>query len=152
MASVLKTAQCVLWFHETKLPIYVQRTFRRCYGSKPPGAKSIQRWYEMLKETGSDKDFPRSGRSSMCEETIEHIRQSFQRSSTKSTCEASCEVNISQTNLRGTRLPVGIDVLVRCHAEDTSRHSARTEAVYDEWIPSNDVFEKCVVSTISSSA
>ncbi|GFV35247.1 hypothetical protein TNCV_620431 [Trichonephila clavipes] len=35
----------------------------------------------------------------------------------------------------------GIDVRVRCHAEDTGRHSARTEAFYDEWIPSNDVFE-----------
>ncbi|GFV06319.1 hypothetical protein TNCV_2229551, partial [Trichonephila clavipes] len=25
--------------------------------------------------------------------------------------------------------------LVRCHADDTSRHSPRTEAIYDEWIP-----------------
>ncbi|GFY02875.1 hypothetical protein TNCV_3507551 [Trichonephila clavipes] len=33
---------------------------------------------------------------------------------------------------RGTLLPIGIDVLVRCHAEEASRHSARTEAVYDE--------------------
>ncbi|GFW05083.1 hypothetical protein TNCV_598771 [Trichonephila clavipes] len=41
-------------------------------------------------------------------------------------------------------LPFEIDVLERCHAEDTSRHSARTKAVYDEQIPSNDIFEKCV--------
>ncbi|GFW45949.1 hypothetical protein TNCV_4496681 [Trichonephila clavipes] len=32
-------------------------------------------------------------------------------------------------------LPIGIDVLVRYHSKDISRHSARTEAVYDEWIP-----------------
>ncbi|GFV23592.1 hypothetical protein TNCV_1717131 [Trichonephila clavipes] len=36
---------------------------------------------------------------------------------------------------RGTLLPIGIEVLVRCHADDTSRHSPRTEAIYDEWIP-----------------
>ncbi|GFU20849.1 uncharacterized protein TNCV_5059711 [Trichonephila clavipes] len=43
---------------------------------------------------------------------------------------------------RGTLLPIGLDVLGRCHAEDISCHSARTEAVYDEWILSNDAFEK----------
>ncbi|GFX20340.1 hypothetical protein TNCV_3486981 [Trichonephila clavipes] len=32
----------------------------------------------------------------------------------------------------GTLLPIGINVLERCHAEGTSRHSARTEAVYDK--------------------
>ncbi|GFX28262.1 uncharacterized protein TNCV_2772611 [Trichonephila clavipes] len=39
-------------------------------------------------------------------------------------------------------LSLGVDVLVRCHAEDIIHHSAKTEAVYDEWVPSNDVFEK----------
>ncbi|GFW74072.1 hypothetical protein TNCV_545951 [Trichonephila clavipes] len=32
--------------------------------------------------------------------------------------------------------------LVRCHAKDITRHAARTEAIYEECIPSNDVFEK----------
>ncbi|GFT85925.1 hypothetical protein TNCV_3255731 [Trichonephila clavipes] len=41
---------------------------------------------------------------------------------------------------------------MRCHAEDISLHSARTEAVYDEWIPLNDVFEKRVASAICASA
>ncbi|GFX69052.1 hypothetical protein TNCV_4945521 [Trichonephila clavipes] len=52
---------------------------------------------------------------------------------------------------RGTLLLIGIDVLVRCHAEDTSCHSARTEAAYEEWIPSNDIFKKCVSSAILTS-
>ncbi|GFS80828.1 uncharacterized protein TNCV_1334561 [Trichonephila clavipes] len=42
---------------------------------------------------------------------------------------------------RGDLLPIGIDVLERCHAEDTSRNFAGSETIYDEWIPSNDVFE-----------
>ncbi|GFU01642.1 hypothetical protein TNCV_1521831 [Trichonephila clavipes] len=48
----------------------------------------------------------------------------------------------------GNLLPIEIDVLVHCHAENTSRHSAITEAVYEKWIPSYDVFEKCVASAI----
>ncbi|GFX08037.1 hypothetical protein TNCV_1237171 [Trichonephila clavipes] len=45
MASINEEAQCVLWFHETKSPIDIQRKFRHCYGSKPPDAKSIKRCY-----------------------------------------------------------------------------------------------------------
>ncbi|GFW69346.1 hypothetical protein TNCV_486951 [Trichonephila clavipes] len=52
---------------------------------------------------------------------------------------------------RGALLPIGMDELVRCQAEDTSCHSVRTEAVYDKRIPSNDVFKKCVSSAIFAS-
>ncbi|GBL97514.1 hypothetical protein AVEN_110332-1 [Araneus ventricosus] len=92
-------AQCVLWFHETKSPINVQRAFRRCYGRNPPDTKSIKRWYEKFKETGSVTDLPRSGRPSVSEATVELVRQSFQRSSTKSTRRASRELQILQTSL-----------------------------------------------------
>ncbi|GFV93453.1 hypothetical protein TNCV_1987681 [Trichonephila clavipes] len=56
-----------------------QRKFRQ-YGSKTPGVKSIK--YEMFKDTGNVKDLVRSSRPGVSEAT-------FQRSSTKSTCEAS---------------------------------------------------------------
>ncbi|GFU51152.1 hypothetical protein TNCV_966431 [Trichonephila clavipes] len=42
---------------------------------------------------------------------------------------------------------MGIDMLVRYHAEDTSRHTARAETVDDKCIPSNDVFKKSECST-----
>ncbi|GFT30187.1 hypothetical protein TNCV_3466631 [Trichonephila clavipes] len=42
-------------------------------------------------------------------------------------------------------------MLICCRAEDNSRHSARTEVAYDEWIPSNDVLKKYVASAICSS-
>ncbi|GBM82109.1 hypothetical protein AVEN_16186-1 [Araneus ventricosus] len=60
MASIEQKAQCVLWFHETKSPINVQRAFRRCYGRKPPDTKSIKRWNEKFEETGSVTGLPRS--------------------------------------------------------------------------------------------
>ncbi|GFU50297.1 hypothetical protein TNCV_301301 [Trichonephila clavipes] len=39
-----------------------------------------------------------------------------------------------------------------CHAEDISYPSTRSEAIYDKWIPSNDVFEKWITSAICASA
>ncbi|GBM18907.1 hypothetical protein AVEN_137276-1 [Araneus ventricosus] len=64
----------------------------------PPDTKSINQWYEKFKETGSVTDLPRSGRPSVSE-TIELVGQSFQRSPTKSTRQASCELQIPQTSL-----------------------------------------------------
>ncbi|GBO18027.1 hypothetical protein AVEN_243955-1 [Araneus ventricosus] len=98
MASIEQKAQCVLWFHETKSPINVQRAFRRCYGCSPPDTKSIKRWYAKFKETGSVTDLPSCGRPSLSEATVELVQQSFQRSP-KSTRQASRELQIPQTSL-----------------------------------------------------
>ncbi|GBM09711.1 hypothetical protein AVEN_186415-1 [Araneus ventricosus] len=92
MASIEQKVQCMLWFHGTKSPINVQRAFRRCYGRYPSGTKSIKRWFEKIKETGSVTDLPRSGRPSVSEATVGLVRQSFQRSPTKSTRQASREL------------------------------------------------------------
>lgn len=99
MASKQEKAQCVLWFHETKSPISVQRTFRTSYGRSPPDVKSIKRWYEKFKETGSVEDLPRSGRPSVSEATVDRVRQSFQRSPSKSTRQASRELQIPQASV-----------------------------------------------------
>ncbi|GBM20966.1 hypothetical protein AVEN_253750-1 [Araneus ventricosus] len=99
MTSIEQKAQCALWFHETKSLINVQRAFRRCYGRNHPDTKSIKRWYEKFKETGSVTDLPRIGRPSANEATVELVRQSFQRSPTKSTRQASRELQIPQTSL-----------------------------------------------------
>lgn len=64
---------------QKKLPINVQRKFRRCYARNPTNAKSIKRFYERFKETGNVKDRPRSGRPSVSEATVNRVRQSFQR-------------------------------------------------------------------------
>ncbi|GFX82266.1 hypothetical protein TNCV_972781 [Trichonephila clavipes] len=47
------------------------------------------------------------------------------------------------------QLPIGIDVLVRSHTKDVSRHLSRNKAIYDEWNSSNDVnTQPILVSTI----
>ncbi|GBN07693.1 hypothetical protein AVEN_249460-1 [Araneus ventricosus] len=61
MASIEQKAQCVLWLHETKSPIDVQRAFRRCYGRSPPDTKSIKRCstgYATQSKKGKTAVFP----------------------------------------------------------------------------------------------
>ncbi|GFW19668.1 hypothetical protein TNCV_1605591 [Trichonephila clavipes] len=57
----------------------VQCEFRHYYGTKPPGTKSVKRWYDMFKETSRVVDLTRSGKHCVSEATVGHVRQSFQR-------------------------------------------------------------------------
>ena len=73
MASMQEKAQCVLWVHESRSPVTVQRQFRREYGRDPPDVKSIKGWYE----TGSVSD-KRSGRSGVSDGAYNFPTQSIE--------------------------------------------------------------------------
>ena len=53
MLTIQQKAQCVLWYHELKSPIAVQRKFRSEFGEDPPHTNSIKRWFKKFMETGS---------------------------------------------------------------------------------------------------
>ena len=99
MASLVEKAQCVLWYHETNSPITVQRNFRREYGRSPPDVKSIKSWYKKFKETGSVDDLQRTSRPRTCEETVNTVYTSFQRSLSQSTRRASRELQVPQRTI-----------------------------------------------------
>jgi hypothetical protein len=42
IVSMKEKAQCVFWFHEMKLPVTVQRNFRREYERHLPDVKNIR--------------------------------------------------------------------------------------------------------------
>jgi len=90
-------AQCVLWYHETKSPVSVQRKFRNEYGRLPPDVKRIKTWYSQILETGSVGDLSRSGRPSVSDETVDAVREAFERSPGKSTRRASNELRVPQS-------------------------------------------------------
>jgi len=75
MASIKEKAQCVLWSHETKSPVSVQRKFRNEYWRPPPDVKSIKAWYSKFVETGSVNEFNRSGRPLVSDETVDAVRE-----------------------------------------------------------------------------
>jgi len=97
MASMKEKAQCVLWYHETKSLVSVQHKFRNEYRQPLPDVKSIKTWYSKFAETGSVGDLNRSGRPSVSGETVDAVREAFQRSPGKSTCHASNELCVPQS-------------------------------------------------------
>ena len=69
MASMEEKSQCVLWYHETKSPVTVQRKFRNEYGRPPPDVTSIKAWYSKFVETGSVGDLKRTVTEDILENT-----------------------------------------------------------------------------------
>ena len=100
MASVKEKAQCVLWYHETKSPVSVYRKFINVYGLPPPDVNSIKAWYSNFIETGSVGDLKRSGsRPSVSDETVDAVREAFQRSPGQSKRRASNELHVPQSTV-----------------------------------------------------
>jgi len=95
MASMKRKAQCVLWCHETKSRVSVQRKFRNESGRPPPDVKSIEGSYSKFVETDSVGDLNRSGGPSVSDETVD-VREAFQRTPGKSTRRASNELRVPQ--------------------------------------------------------
>ena len=84
MVSLQEKAQCVLWYHETKSPVSVQRKFRNEYRRDPPNVKTIKDWYKKFIETGSVADRTRSGRPSVSDASVDAVHDTFQHSPRKS--------------------------------------------------------------------
>ncbi|KAG8296099.1 hypothetical protein J6590_065086 [Homalodisca vitripennis] len=80
MASVQEKARCVLWFHESRSVITVQRRFRLEYGRNPPSNNSIKRWYRQFEQTGSVQHRKGAGRPPVSEAVVDQVRELFTRS------------------------------------------------------------------------
>ena len=99
MVSLQEKAQCVLWYHETKSPVAVQRKFRNEYRRDPPDVKRIKDWYKKFTETGSVEDRKRSGRPSVSDASVDAVRDAFQRSPRKSVRRASIELRMPRSTV-----------------------------------------------------
>ena len=84
MTTPQEKAQCVSWFIETKSVVQTQRNYRSKYGRDPPSRPSIRLWHKKFMKTETVFDTRRSGRPRTSEESIERVRQAFQRSPMKS--------------------------------------------------------------------
>ena len=81
---MLTIQQKALWYHKSKSPTAVQRTFRNEFGQDPPHTNNIKRWFKNFIETGSILDRKKSGRPSIDEETVDAVRVAFHHCSRKS--------------------------------------------------------------------
>lgn len=99
MASVQEKARCVLWFHESRSVITVQRRFRLEYGRNPPSNNSIKRWYRQFEQTGSVQHRKGAGRPPVSEAIVDQVRELFTRSPGKSTRRASLELELPRSTV-----------------------------------------------------
>ena len=84
MTTPQEKAQCVSWFIKTKSDTQAQRNFIAKYVKRAPARQSIRNWHKQYVGTTTLLLEPKSGWSKTFEKGIEHIRQSFSRSPTKS--------------------------------------------------------------------
>lgn len=99
MATPQQKAQCVIWLVETNSVTTVQRNFRREYGGNVPDPKSIRKWLQQFKETGSVLKGKSPGRPTVSAENVERIRASCSRSPKKSLVRRSLQLGIPRSTV-----------------------------------------------------
>jgi transposase len=78
MATAQQKAFCVLKFSTCESVVTVQREFRRRYGTEPPGAQSIRRWYRQFEETGCLCKGKSAGRPRVTNDMLERVWKEFE--------------------------------------------------------------------------
>jgi hypothetical protein len=78
MATAQKKAFCVLTFSTCEPVVTVQREFRRRYGTEPPGAQSIRRWYRQFEETECLCKGKSTGRPRVTNDMLERVWKEFE--------------------------------------------------------------------------
>ncbi|GBL85370.1 hypothetical protein AVEN_34570-1 [Araneus ventricosus] len=86
----------VLWFIETKSDIQKQRNYRNRRGKHPPSCPWTLAWLQTFMEIRITLDEERNGRQRILEENVNHLRQSFARSPTKSIPTASRQFQLTR--------------------------------------------------------
>ncbi|KAG8325305.1 hypothetical protein J6590_071097 [Homalodisca vitripennis] len=99
MATPQQKAQCVIWLVETNSVTTVQRYFRREYGGNVPDPKSIRKWIQQFKDTGSVLKGKSPGRPTVSAENVERIRASCCRSPKKSLVRRSLELGLPRSTV-----------------------------------------------------
>ena len=77
MATSEQKAFCVLQFAKTESDVAVQRAFRSC---DPPSDNNSRRWYHQFEDTGCLCKGKITGGPRVPEETVQRVRESFNRS------------------------------------------------------------------------
>jgi hypothetical protein len=78
MATAQQKAFCVLQFSRCETVVTVQREFRRRYGTEPPDAQSIRRWYRQFEETGCLCKGISTGRPRVTNDMLKRVWKEFE--------------------------------------------------------------------------
>jgi hypothetical protein len=104
MASQVEEAECVLWFHESRSVVTVQRRFCTVFGREPATIMSIYMWHKLFDQTGCICKGKSPGRRPVTEAWVDIVRAAFVRGPHKSIRRGARQLNMQnatvQTNLR----------------------------------------------------
>ena len=81
----LEQSFCVLEYARNSSVVNVQRRFRAEFQKAAPVFNSIKKWYAKFQDEGCLCIAPRPGRPEPSEETVNRIKETYQRSPCKST-------------------------------------------------------------------
>jgi len=88
---------CVLEYPRTSSVVTVQRRFRAEFQKAALVFNSVKKCYAKFRDEGCLCTAPRPGRPRPSEETVNRIREAYQRSPCKSTTCASLELGVVQS-------------------------------------------------------
>ena len=90
---------CVLEYVRTSSIVTVQRRFRAQFNKEPPVYNSIRVWFETSRDEGCLCINHRPGHLGPSQETVDRVREAYERSPQKAIKRGSLELGISQTNV-----------------------------------------------------
>ena len=122
----------MLEFHKSNSVVTVQRAFKLKFNVDPSTNRSILKWHRSFIERGCicDQRKGHSGRTSVSEQVVDRVRESFLRSPRKSTHIASRELKFPQSTVskilrKRVRLhPYKLQLVQKIHPENKeTRHA-----------------------------
>ena len=90
---------CVLEYARTSSVVTVQRRFRAEFQMTAPVFNSIKKWYAKFREECCLCTAPRPGHPGPSDETVNRIREAYQRSPCKSNTRAGLELGVAQSTV-----------------------------------------------------
>jgi hypothetical protein len=99
MASHIEEAEYVLWFHESRSAVTVQRRFSTVFGGEPATIMSICMWHKLFDQTGCICKEKSPGRRPVTEAQVDTVRAAFVRGPRKSTRRGAQQLNMPHTTV-----------------------------------------------------
>jgi hypothetical protein len=99
VTSQVEEAECVLWFHESRFAVTVQRRFSTVLGREPATIMSICMWHKLFDQTGCICKEKSPGRRPVTEAQLDTFHAAFVRVPRKSNRRGSRQLNIPHTTV-----------------------------------------------------